>query len=227
MSDKWDAILKPKNESQSEAVTVVPEQTYEEPAQPPVVYKPQNQLGNVTKASAFSDTVDDAKIRIVSDASENDEQFKEKFKNELKEAALKAAQLEKEKQILEKQNIEYHQELLETKQQANQHVQKEDKWINRQKKRQYHYDGLKPVLEVAKIKTPMAIPIMYFFFIVLLIPFLVKILFSSTVGALVSGVDSEDRGKAIKGFMWTLLALICVAAIILLGYLTLTWLKLI
>ena len=60
------------------------------------------QIENITKATDFSNAIDSAKIETIKRASAEDDKFNEDFKTELKQAVLKSAQLEKEKQELEK-----------------------------------------------------------------------------------------------------------------------------
>jgi hypothetical protein len=182
-----------------------------------------NPISNMTAQSRFSDTVDEAKIKTIQDAAANDKKFTEDFKSELKQATLKSAQLEKEKQELERQNVEYHQELLQTQQKLNQHIQAENKWDNKQKLRQFAYDGVKPIMLFVGINEPMNRFVLYVLVCILFPFFLIGKFFKGTVGALISGADSNDRGKAVKGFFWTLLGIFTLCALSLIVYLALGW----
>lgn len=184
-------------------------------------------LSNVTEATAFTKAIDEAKIRVVEEASTNDANFVKDFEKKLKDATLELAAVEEEKARLEKQNIEYHQELLSTQQALNEHTQAENLWENRQKRREYHYNGVKPIMEFVGIKEPMNLPLLYALTFVLLPFFLLAKLFKGTVGALIAGAEDSDRPKAVKGFLWTLIAVIAVGVVGLITVLVLRWLNII
>jgi len=169
------------------------------------------QLSNVTAANSFTQAVDTAKINVLQDASANDKKFTDDFKDKLKEATLKLAEVEREKANLEKQNVEYHQEILETKQLLNEQKQAEDKWNNRQKSREYHYNGVKPIMEFVGIKSAMNVAILYFLTAILIWFFLFAKLWKGTVGALIAGASDSDRPKAVKGFLWTMIGIVALA----------------
>ena len=192
--------------------------------------KPQNLpntnlVRNVTEKTEFSEAVDRGKINILNEAYTNDKKFQDDLKKELKEATLKAAQLEQEKQSLEKQNVKYAQELLETQQKLNQNKQAEDKWENKQKSRQFHYNGVKDIMLFVGIKEPMNIFLLYIFVIVLFIPFFASKLVKGTFGALISGGENgKDRPKEVKGFLYTLFAILCLIVVFVGCYLLVDWL---
>lgn len=171
------------------------------------------QLDRVTRATEFSQTLDKSNINILKDAAVTDQKFVKDLKREIKEAALKNAQNEKEKQELEKQNTEYARELLETQQQLNKLQQVQDKWDNREKRRQFHYNGVRPIMEFVGIKTSMNLICLYFLTIVLTPFYLINKFFKGTIGALVFGAEDSNRSKAMKGFLWTMLALIMIIII--------------
>jgi hypothetical protein len=184
-------------------------------------------VSNVTSGNSFTEAVDEAKINVLKDASVTDKKFNEDFKSKLKEATLKLAEVEREKANLEKQNIEYHQEILETKQLLNEQKQAEDKWTNKQRQREFHYAGVRPIMEFVGIKTPMNIALVYFLTIFLLPFFLFAKLWKGTIGALIVGAEDSDRPKAVRGFLYTLLAIVAVGIIALVTYLALGWLNII
>lgn len=185
---------------------------------------PKPKVASVTEATDFSKAVDAAKIQAVQEASANDEKFVKDFTEQLKQATLKAAQVEQEKQELEKQNIKYAQELLETQQKLNEKEQKINDWEKKQKRRQYHYDGVKPIMEFVGIKTPMNLFLLYFLTSILVWFFLLSKLFKGTIGALIAGAETDNRPKAVKGFMWTLLAVIVLVVASSAIYLLAKWL---
>ena len=166
------------------------------------------QLDRVTRATEFSKTLDKSNINILQDAAVTDQKFIDDLKREIKEAALKNAQNEKEKQELEKQNTEYARELLETQQQLNKLQQVQDKWDNKEKRRQFHYNGVKPIMQFVGIENPMNLILLYFLTVILTPFYLINKFFRGTIGAIVFGAEDTNRSKAMKGFLWTLLGLI-------------------
>lgn len=207
-------IAERKNKEQEVALAVV-EEKHE---------KQEILVKNVTEATDFSKAVDEAKIKAVQEAAATDEKFVKDFTEQLKEATLKSAQVEQEKQELEKQNVQYAQELLETQQKLNAATQQVNEWDKKQKRRQYHYDGVKPIMEFVGIKTPMNLFLLYALTGVLVWFFLLNKLFKGTVGALIAGAEDSDRPKAVKGFLWTLIAVIAVAVLAFVILLVLKWL---
>lgn len=186
-----------------------------------------SKVEDIVAKNAFSEEVDSAKIRVVKDASVNDKSFNKNFTDKILDASLKLAEVEKEKAELEKQNIEYYQELLSTQQKLNEQLQSENAWINKEKRREYHFNGVKPILGFVGITSPMNLVILYVL-VTILIPFyLVNKLVSGTIGVLISGASDGNRPKAVKGFLFTLLAVICTGVIALCTFLSLKWLSII
>ena len=170
---------------------------------------PVQKVSNVTQETEFTKVIDDIKIQTVNNAAAEDVKFKQDFKDKLKEATLKLAEFERQKAELEKQNVEFNQELLETQQKLNTYQQEEDKWDNRRKKRQYHYDGVKDIMLCIGIKNPMCIPVMYMLLPIAAVAFLAKALLIATFGNLLCGAVDSDRPKAMRGFLWTVLVFAC------------------
>ena len=77
------------------------------------------------------------------------------------------------------------------------------------------------------IKTPMNIALLYFLTVFLLPFFLFAKFWKGTIGALIVGGKIPDRPKAVRGFLYTLLAGIAVGTIALVAYLVLGWLNII
>jgi hypothetical protein len=95
----------------------------------------------------------------------------------------------------------------------------EDKWEISQKKRQYHYDGVKPIMMSADIKEPLNLILLYFLTIFLVWYFLAKKLIQATVIKLVEVIENRNTSKPIRIFAWTILitiVLLTVLAIIIL-----------
>ena len=173
--------------------------------------------------SAFSKKMDDVKQQVLVVAAEQDEKFAEVVVENVKDAAVKYTQVEQRKAELERQKVQYESEKLDTQQLANVNQQLEDKWINRQKRREYHYNGVKPIMLFVGITEPMNLIFLYFFATVLIIPFFIAKLFRGTIGALLCGAEDTNRSKAAKGFIWTIIAIVVVIIIMCLIHLYLKW----
>jgi hypothetical protein len=186
-----------------------------------------NEIRNVTASTTFTEAIDRAKIDTVEEASANDKTFKKEFTDKLKDATLKLAELETEKAELEKQNIEYHQELLQTQQELNEQLQAENQWANKEKRREYHYNGVKSILTFVGITEPMNLVVLYFLTAILVPFYLLNKLIAGTFGTLVAGASDANRPKAVKGFLFTLLAVACAGLLAVMVYLGLGWLKII
>lgn len=167
-------------------------------------------VGNVTEQTSFNAAIDEAKLNILKDAAANDENFVKDVKANIQDAAVKLTEVEKEKAELEKQNILFFQELKEKERKINEYEAQVNEWENKQKKRQYHYDGVKPIMEFVGIKTPMNLVLLYVLTCFLLPFYLISKLFRGTIGALIAGAEDSNRPKAVKGFIWTILGIIVV-----------------
>lgn len=181
------------------------------------------QVQNVTAPTEFTKKIDQTKVAVVEDAAAHDSTFVKKFTDELTKASLELAEVERRKAELEQQNVAYAKELLETQQKLNVHVQNENQWTNREKCREYHYNGVKPIMEFVGIKAPMNLFILYLLVIILMIPYLLSKLWRGTIGALIVGANDENRSKTAKGFIWTVLAVFTLLVLVCLVYLFLKW----
>ena len=177
---------------------------------------PNNQITNITMSTPFSDVIDNAKIETIKRASAEDDKFNEDFKNELKQAVLKSAQLEKEKQELEKKNIELQQNYIKTKNELENQIQSVNKWDNKQKAREYHYNGLKDIMLFVHINNPMCVPLMYIFAFLISPIYLVWTLILAPIGTLIAGTKDQERPKLVKGAIYTIL---CIALVLVLAIL--------
>jgi hypothetical protein len=187
----------------------------------------QQQLANVTAPTTFTQAVDEAKISVIKEAATEDDKFVADFKESLKKATMKLAEVEGEKAELERQNIAYHQELLETQQQLNLQKQAEDEWHNKQKRREFHFSGVQAIMDFVGIKSAMNLALLYFLTVFLLPFFLFAKFWKGTIGALIAGAEDSDRPKAVRGFLYTLLGVVAVGIIALVAYLVLGWLNII
>lgn len=182
-----------------------------------------NPMPMPTPASQFGAAMEQVKLNVLAGASTEDEQFVGKVKGTLKRAAVKHTEVEEKKADFEKQKVDFASEVLQTEQQKNEHRAIEDKWANRERKRQYHYNGVKPIMMFVGIKEPLNLFLLYLFTFILAPFFLLSKLLKGTIGALIAGAFEDDRPKAVKGFLWTLIAIIAVMAIAAIVYLFLKW----
>lgn len=180
-------------------------------------------LAQTEQRSSFAEKMDDVKQRVLINASQNDDKFVNTVVENVKDAAVKYTQVEQEKAALERQKVQYESEKLDTQQLANMNQAAEDKWLNRQKRREYHYNGVKPVMTFAGINDPMNLAFLYFFAVILIVPFFIAKLFRGTIGALLCGAEDANRSKAAKGFIWTIIAIVVVILIMCLMHLFLKW----
>ena len=178
---------------------------------------------SVPTSSEFAKTMDQVKVKVLEDASVSDDGFVETVKKNLKQAAVKHTEVEKAKADFAEQEVQFESEKLSTQQQKNQHVAAEDRWENKQKRREFHYNGVKPIMKFVDISEPMNLFILYFLTFVLTPFYLLSKLFKGTVGAVIAGASDSDRPKAVKGFLWTLIGLTAVCLLVCLLYLFFKW----
>ena len=173
--------------------------------------------------NSFTDKMDDVKLKILQDASASDEKFVKTIKDNVKNAAVANTEVEKEREELARQNVQYEREKLSTKQQKNTIEATEDKRANKEKRREFHYNGVKPIMEFVGIQKPMNLFLLYFLSFVLVWFFLLSKLWRGTIGAIIAGAEDANRPKSVKGFLWTLLGLMALAILAALVYLFLKW----
>ena len=173
--------------------------------------------------SAFAEQMETVKVDVLENAQETDEKFVETVKTNLKRAAVTATEVEQEKQAFEKQQVVAESGKLEREQLQVEHGIKEDAWLNRQKRRQYHFDGVKPIMNFVGITEPMNLFVLYFLTTVLIPFFLLAKLWAGTIGALICGASDSNRPKAMKGFIWTVLGLVLLVMLFCAVYLFLKW----
>lgn len=187
--------------------TVIEAETQQVPA-------PVNIVAPTNQPSVFQQVVEDAKVKVIQEAAANDEKFVKEVSDKLKEAAKKASQYEEEIQKYKKQQVEYEQELLDTQQKLNQATQQKNEWERKEKRREYHYNGVKPIMEFVGVKTPMNLVFLYFLTLIIIWFFLGHKLLKATFGALLAGAEDGNRSKAVRGFLWTLLAVIVTVVVV-------------
>lgn len=177
----------------------------------------------VDTRTQFAKKMDDVKEDILKVAATEDQKFVKDVKDNVKGAAVSYTQAEKAKADLEKQQVSYQSEKLETAQLQNQNQQKEDAWSNKVKRREFAYHGVKPIMLFVGITEPMNIALLVFLTIVLLPFYLISKLFRGTVGALIAGAEDEDRPKLVRGFIWTVIGIVFVGVVGACVYLFLKW----
>lgn len=162
----------------------------------------------------FSKKMDEVKQNVLIDASAQDDNFVNAVKKNVKEAAVKLTEVEKEKANLQGQQVELEQAKIQTKQNKETHEQNADKWEDKRKKRQFHYDGVKPIMEFVNIKEPMNLFFLYFLATILTPLYVLNKLCKGSFGVLLTGANDKDRSKAAKGFLWTMLCVFSVIVVI-------------
>ena len=154
----------------------------------------------------FSKKMDEVKENVLMDA-QTDNNFVSTIKSNVKQAAVKLTEVEKDKAELQGQQIELESDKLTTQQNEEKHKQNADTLEDKRKVRRYHYEGVKPIMEFVGIHDPMNLGFLYFLAVILTPLYLIAKFCRGTFGVLLSGANDKDRGKAAKGFLWTLLAI--------------------
>nr|DAF90897.1 MAG TPA: hypothetical protein [Siphoviridae sp. ctnMR5] len=192
----------------------------------PIIATPTEQSPDLSQnamGSQFATRMDDVKVDILREASAEDKKFVDTLKRNLKDAAVKHTEVEQDKADYAKQQVAYESEKLNTAQEENEHKAKENKWDNKIKRREFHFNGVKPIMEFIGIKQPMNLFLLYFLSAIMVWFFLLAKLFKGTIGALIAGAEDSNRPKSVKGFLWTLIAIIAVGALSAIIYLFLKW----
>lgn len=176
-------------------------------ALPTVAEPPAPQLRPINAPSAFTQAVDQAKIATITEVAATDKHFVKGFAGTVTDAAMESAKVEQEKQKLERLLVEHQQELIETKRQLNKLEQQTTKWEKRQKRRQFFYDGVKPIMLFMDIKEPTNILFALIITIIAFPIFLGGKILRATFGNLLVGATDADRPKAVRSFLATILAI--------------------
>lgn len=168
----------------------------------------------LNKRTNFEKKVEEAQVQFVKNG---DGKHVEEFKKSMGEAILEEANVAKEKAIAKK-------EVIITEKQKALLDQKANKWANREIRRKYHYNGVKPIMQFVGICEPLNLFFLYLLTVVLFMPFLVDKLIRATFGALLTGANS-DRPRAMKNTLWTIFVFAVVFFIALGILLVLEWLN--
>ena len=167
----------------------------------------------------FAQSMENVKINVLADASVEDKNFVKDVKDNLKKAAIKHTEIEKDKAAYVEQRVKAESEKLSKDQAKNKHEMAEDRWANKQKKRQYVYDGVKPIMKFVGIDEPMSVLLTILFTVVLIGFFLVAKLLNGTVGILIDTVRNDKSDKAMKVIAWTVLIILMLFALFIAIYL--------
>lgn len=167
----------------------------------------------------FSKKMDDVKQEVLNNAAVEDQSFITTVKENVKEAAVTLTKVEKKKAEFQEHQVDAKDEELDTARKKNKHIQDENYWENRKKKREYHFDGVKPIMNFVGIETPMNLIFLYVLAIILSPLFIISKLCKGSFGALLSGANDAERSKGAKGFLWTLLCVFSLLLIMCLIYL--------
>lgn len=182
-----------------------------------------NPLVHSITDNSFTDSMNQVKMNVLAQASAEDTNFTNEVKQNLVQAAVKHTKLESKKADYANQTLEYESQVLGAKQKATEHRVAEDKWYNKEKRREFHYNGVKPIMDFVGIRSPMNLFMLYFLTFILTPFYLISKLFKGTIGALVVGAEDENRSKQAKGFLWTILVVVVLLLVAAVIYLFLKW----
>lgn len=171
----------------------------------------------------LGDRMDEVNTAILAQAAAEDKKFVDTIKENIKEAAVTHTEVEKESAELDKKGVLYEQEKIDLNRQKVANAGQEDKWDNREKRRLYHYNGVKPIMKFVNINEPLNLFFLYFFTIVITPFYLLNKLWKGSIGAMVVGAGDENRPKAVRGFLWSLLGVLAVIVILAVVFLFLKW----
>ena len=180
-------------------------------------------IDNYVESSDFQKQMDVVKVQVLEHASIDDESFANAVKNNLKSAAVKHSQVEQKRADFEGKKIDLESEKLDTKRQRNQNEAIEDKWDNLEKRREFHFNGVRPIMGFVGINEPMNLFILYFLTALLTPFYLISKLIKGTFGVLIAGAANENRPRAVKGFLWTIIGVLSLFIVFCLIYLFLKW----
>jgi len=148
----------------------------------------------------FRDAAEKIKTDLLNEAQENDINFQADIQTELKAAMTEISKLEK-------QNAELESQKIATQQKLNDYVQQANAWTNKQQRREFHFNGVKPVMEYVGIHTPMCLVFLYILTVIITPFFLVSKLLKSTVGILITEAATTEK-NSVRIFLWSVVGLI-------------------
>lgn len=207
--DELDKLLEQKAQEKANSVST------EVKTQVPNI----NAINSSNQRTGFAHKMDEVKINVLADASTEDKNFEQTIKKNLKEAAIRHTEVEKDKAELEDDYVKADREEVDKKRAKNKHEMNEDVWNNKQKQRQYVYDGVKPVMKFVGIEEPFSCWLMGLFAVLLIIPYFINKFWKGTFGVLIFGACDSDRSKSMRGLLWTLLVIIIISLMLVGAYL--------
>lgn len=172
-------------------------------------------LVNVT--TKLGERITEAQINILCEAVDKDPKYIADLQKQLKDTF-------KEYTKYESAVITYQNELMKTKKELNHFKQNSNKWDNKNKARQFHYDGVAPVLKHIGITEPMAIPLLYFFAFLSGLSFLATKTWQATIGNILSGAQDGNRPAMVRGYLYTLAGVLVTFGVSVGIYFVLLWL---
>lgn len=100
----------------------------------------------------------------------------------------------------------------------------ENKWEELKKKRQHHYEGVKPIMMCADIKEPLNLVLLYFLTIFLVWYFLAEKFIQSSIIPLIKIVEDRSKIRPIRIFAWAILIAITLIVVFAIIFLFTKWL---
>lgn len=163
--------------------------------------------------SGFADALEKAKIDVAKQVTAEGTEAAEKVKEAIADTVVASAKVEQERVEVESDKISLQKDLLSTRKIQERYTKRKAKYEHLRQKRNYHFEGLKTILNRVGINEPTNIYLMYFVAIVILPFALLGMLFKGTIGNLLSGLDPNERAKRVKSFLITFSAIVIVAAV--------------
>lgn len=163
-----------------------------------------------TYNSEFTTALENAKIEAAKQVTVDGSDTAKQVKKVIADAVIDSTKLEQERVSVESDKIALQKDLLSTRKIQERYVKRQAKYEHLTQKRNYHYDGLKSILNRVGIIEPTNIYLMYFISIIILPFALLGMLFKGTIGNMLSGLNPEERAKRVKAFLITFLAVLIV-----------------
>lgn len=157
--------------------------------------------------------------KVVLISTGKDKNYVEELHGQSKEVLTGSIELEKAKVEKEKAAILLQQEQIATQKEKELNDRLKAKYGAKLDQQEYHFKSLQPILETFWIKKPMNIYVMWIIAIVGCITLIypTKLLICATFGNLIAGANSESRKGLAKGCIWTMIAILGLALLVIVG----------
>lgn len=162
---------------------------------------------------AFTDAVEKAKVEVAKGVTVEGSKTAKRVEEVIANTIVKSTELDQNRVELEQDKVDLQSDLLTTRKLKEQYTKRQARYEHLCQKRQYHYDGLKTILNRVGINEPTNMILMYFIALTILPFSLLGMLFKGTIGNALSGLNPEERAKRVKSFLITFMALVAVTAI--------------